>query len=68
VINLDEMGPEADQELPRSGAGVRPQGQPAAKRARQAADYGRRGKGYLFGAFRQSTNEAKTEVYKGTVS
>jgi hypothetical protein len=37
-------------------------GKPAG-RARQEADYGRRGKGYVFGAFRPATGEAFTRPY-----
>ena len=33
------------------------------ERARQAIDYGRRGKGYLFGAFRPATGDALTRPY-----
>ena len=38
---------------------------PKAQRARQEIDYGRRGKGYVFGAFRPATGEAFTETYAG---
>ncbi len=34
-------------------------------RARQEVDYGRRGKGYIFGAFRPATGEALTRPYPG---
>jgi hypothetical protein len=34
-----------------------------AERARQGVDYGRRGKGYIFGAFRPATGEALTAPY-----
>lgn len=49
VLCLDEMGPEAAKSFAGSqliDATVRP-----AERAQQAIDYGRRGAGYLFGAF-----------------
>jgi transposase len=36
---------------------------PAAGRATQEIDYGRRGKGYIFGAFRPATGEAITHAY-----
>ena len=36
-----------------------------AERAKQAIDYGRRGKGYIFGAFRPSTGDAFTRPYRG---
>ena len=35
----------------------------AAERAKQEIDYGRRGKGYIFGAFRPATGEAFTAPY-----
>ncbi len=64
VLCLDEMGPEsaksfAGHELVRAApAEHRP-----AERARQEVDYGRRGKGYVFGAFRPATGEALTQGY-----
>ena len=68
MICLDEMGPLSA----KSFAGQRavkplPEGQPLppAERARQEADYGRRGKGYVFGAFRPATGEAFTHPYSG---
>ncbi len=36
-----------------------------AERAKQEVDYGRRGKGYVFGAFRPATGEAFTAPYGG---
>jgi transposase len=66
VICLDQMGPlsaksyggrrpvrACPREGPRSPAG----------RARQEIDYGRRGKGYIFGAFRPATGAALTREY-----
>jgi hypothetical protein len=63
---MDQMGPESaksfrGQELVRAlpdPAGARP-----AERATQAIDYGRRGKGYIFGAFQPATGAALTEPY-----
>src|SRR4030095_1664513 len=52
---------------PRSSPGrppVKPAG-PKAQRAKQEIDYGRRGKGYVFGGFRPATGEAFTETYAG---
>src|ERR687890_791530 len=43
---------------------VRPQ-PPPARRARQEIDYGRRGKGYVFGAFCPATGAALTRPYPG---
>ncbi|QDV37315.1 transposase [Tautonia plasticadhaerens] len=63
------MGPESAKSFPgqrlvraepRAGA----EGQArAAERARQEVDYGRRGEGYIFGAFRPATGEAMTRPY-----
>jgi transposase len=68
VICLDEMGPEAAKSFP----GQRPvqaqapaDGSRSAERATQEADYGRRGKGYIFGAFRPATGAAFTRPYAG---
>jgi hypothetical protein len=36
-----------------------------AERATQEIDYGRRGKGYIFGAFRPATGDAYTRLYDG---
>ena len=63
VVCLDEMGPEAakscaGQELIRALPDTGP-----AQRAKQEIDYGRRGKGYIFGAFRPATGEAFTQPY-----
>jgi transposase len=60
------MGPEAAKSFP--GAEVidpSPTADRPAARAKQAADYGRRGKGYVFGAFRPATGEAFTRPYTG---
>jgi hypothetical protein len=51
------MGPESAKSFP--GTEV------TGGRAKQAADYGRRGKGYIFGAFRPVTGEAFTHPYSG---
>ena len=64
VLCVDEMGPEsaksfAGHELVRA---TRAEDRPA-ERARQEVDYGRRGKGYVFGAFRPATGEALTQCY-----
>jgi DDE superfamily endonuclease len=69
VVCLDEMGPESAKSFPgrqvvRTGAGVTADGgRRPAGRARQEADYGRRGKGYIFGAFIPATGEALTRPY-----
>ena len=62
TVCVDEMGPESAKThaghvlVPTSPAGI-------TGRAKQEADYGRRGKGYVFGAFKPSDGEALTELY-----
>ena len=63
MVNLDEMGPEAAKSYAGQALVHQADGQRPAERARQEADYGRRGKGYAFGAFRPATGEALTETY-----
>jgi hypothetical protein len=74
VISLDEMGPEAAKSYPGKQL-VRAAPEPSedaaiapAERAKQAADYGRRGKGYIFGAFRPATGAALTHPYERRTS
>ena len=65
MICLDEMGPESAKSFPGPRL-VR--GDPSGERrgrARQEVDYGRRGGGYVFGAFRPATGEAFTVPYGG---
>lgn len=63
IVCLDEMGPlSAKSYLGRDL--VRPYPPPAG-RAWQEIDYGRRGKGYIFGAFRPATGAAFTHPYPG---
>ena len=69
VICLDEMGPEAakswlGQRLVVTAPGAEPPAQPAG-RARQEIDYGRREKGYIFGAFQPATGTAFSAPYTG---
>ena len=62
---MDQMGPVSAKSYPGSepvraspdAAGV------PAERAKQEIDYGRRGKGYIFGAFQPATGEAFTHEY-----
>jgi hypothetical protein len=68
VVCLDEMGPEsarsfAGQEPVRTGPRDDAEGRVPAGRAKQEIDYGRRGKGDVFGAFRPATGEALTRPY-----
>ena len=62
------MGPESAKSFPgprlvracdEAGSKIAP-----AARAKQQADYGRRGKGYIFGAFRPATGEAFTAPFE----
>src|SRR3954451_17435695 len=55
------MGPQSARSYPGRRV-VKPVG-PKAQRAKQEVDYGRRGKGYIFGAFRPATGEAFTRPY-----
>ena len=62
---LDELGPEAAKSHP-GRAVVRPDPRGERRvRAAQEIDYGRRGSGYVFGAFRPATGEAFTVPYAG---
>ena len=67
TVCLDQMGPEAAKSFPgRQVVRALPDraGQPS-ERATQEIDDGRRGKGYIFGAFRPATGEAFTRPYPG---
>jgi len=64
VICLDEMGPVAAKSYPGREL-IRPAPAIRTERATQEIDYGRRGKGYVFGAFRPATGEAFTAPYGG---
>ena len=61
MICLDEMGPESAKSFPGQQA-VAVNARPV-ERAKQEIDYGRRGKGYIFGAFRPATGDALTRAY-----
>ena len=71
TVDLDEMGPVAAKSYPGQQL-VRARPEPAqdapapvkpAERATQAIDDGRRGKGYVYGAFQAATGEAFTVTY-----
>jgi transposase len=62
VICLDEMGPVAAKSYPGHEP-VRPAPEQGAARATQEVDYGRRGKGYVFGAFVPATGAALAVPY-----
>ena len=63
MICLDEMGPVSAKSY--AGRALVHTGTRPAERAKQEIDYGRRGKGYVFGAFRPATGEAFTATYPG---
>jgi hypothetical protein len=64
VICLDEMGPEAAKSFPgHQVVRTAPTSDRPTGRATQEVDYGRRGKGYVFGAFQPATGEALTMPY-----
>ena len=62
-VCLDEMGPEGAKSYPGQELVREPDGKRPAGRARQEIDYGRRGKGYIIGAFKPADGEAFTEPY-----
>jgi len=62
------MGPESAKSFPGqqlARALPDPDDRRPAERAKQEADYGRRGKGYIFGAFVPASGEALTAPYPG---
>jgi hypothetical protein len=61
---LDELGPESAKSFPGQAV-VRSAPEDGAGRAKQEIDYGRRGKGYVFGAFQPATGAAFTAPYSG---
>src|SRR4051812_20596759 len=65
TVCLDQMGPESAKSFPgpRLVQAVPSSPTQPVERARQEIDYGRRGKGYLFGAFQPATGEAFTAPY-----
>ncbi len=63
MVNLDEMGPEAAKSYLGQALIRQTDGQSPTERAKQEADNGRRGNGYVFGAFRSATGEAFTVSY-----
>ena len=63
VVCLDEMGPDGAKSYPGQQLVHEPEAGKPTERAKQAADYGRRGKGYTFGALKPADGEALTEAY-----
>lgn len=62
-MTLDEMGPESAKRFAgRELVHVQLTDGPA-ERAKQEIDYGRRGKGYVFGAFQPAMGNAFTHPY-----
>jgi transposase len=61
-VTIDEMGPESAKSFPGREIVRDVIGGPAA-RAKQEIDYGRRGRGYIFGAFKPADGEAFTRPY-----
>ena len=62
MICLDELGPVAAKSYPGQQP-VRPAPEQGAARATQEVDYGRRGKGHVYGAFVPATGAALTVPY-----
>ena len=65
TVCLDEMGPTAAKSYPGPQIVATPAPAMPAVRATQEIDYGRRGKGYIFGAFQPTTGDALTRPYLG---
>jgi transposase len=63
VICLDEMGPESAKSFPGARLVRADPGGERRSRATQEIDYGRRGYGYVFGAFVPATGDALTFPY-----
>jgi transposase len=63
VICLDEMGPESAKSVAGARLVRRDPGGKRRARATQEIDYGRRGSGYIFGAFVPATGAALTVPY-----
>jgi transposase len=65
VICLDEMGPESAKSFPGQRLVTTYASEQRRLRAWQEIDYGRRGRGYIFGAFVPATGRAFTAPYAG---
>jgi hypothetical protein len=62
-VCLDEMGLESAKSLAGQAFVHAPDGRHPIERAKQEIDHGRRGKGYIFGAFQPATGETVTAPY-----
>ena len=65
VVCVDEMGPESAKSFPGPRLVWRARSGARRPRATQEIDYGRRGRGYIFGAFVPATGRAFTAPYAG---
>jgi transposase len=65
ILDIDERGPLAAKSSPGQEA-VDGQARPA-QRAKQEIDYGRRAKGYVYGALWETTGECWTQCYPGRI-
>ena len=65
MICIDEMGPESAKSFPGQRLVAADPDGARRPRAHQEIDYGRRGRGYIFGAFVPATGEALTAPYGG---
>jgi transposase len=63
TVCLDEMGPESAKSYPGHVLVPTETKSGQAARAKQEIDYGRRGKGYIFGAFVPADGQALTQAY-----
>jgi transposase len=60
---MDQMGPESAKSFAGQQVVHAPTNTKPAERAKQEVDYGRRGKGYIFGAFQPASGDAFTQPY-----
>ena len=60
---LDEMGPESAKSYPGRRLVQQAAAHQPTQRAQQEIDYGRRGRGYVFGAFKPADGDALTATY-----
>jgi transposase len=63
ILDIDEMGPTSAKSYP--GQQAKDITKRPAERATQEIDYGRRGKGYVFGALWETQGDCWTQCYPG---